>query len=172
MNIIKRFTSFLEAFHINYDIDNLSLNKDNDDSTEGTITLMNDEQDISYVNVELISLISIMKKTCMYIHEFDYKSFIKKEGIKTKDFDKIFFLYIYDVKTFNEFRGKGYASILMKKVIEKSNSLKYPYILLKAYPVQGSNLNRLVDFYSRFNFRKVNNGDSGVYMVYRNPKLL
>ena len=59
----------------------------------------------------------------------------------------------------------------MHKLIKKSNSLNYPYILLKAFPVEKSDIHRLVEFYSRFGFKEINKGDGGVYMVYKNTEL-
>ena len=171
MRIIRKFNSFLEGLKTKYELDNLSLKKGINDDGEGTISLMDKNQILCYINVELVSLEAIINKTFVDIKNFDYKLLIDLNGIKEEDYDKIFFLYIYDVKTFKEFRGKGYASILMHKLIEKSNSLNYPYILLKAFPVEKSDIHRLVEFYSRFGFKEINKGDGGVYMVYKNAEL-
>ena len=172
MKIIRKFKSFLEGLNMKYELDNLSLKKDINDDGEGVITLMNNNQGLCYAEVELVSLEAIIKKTFIDIKNFDYELFIKSEGIKLEDYSKIFFLYIYGVKTFYEFRGKGYASIMMKNLIDKSNSLNYPYILLKAFPVEKSDVNRLATFYSRFGFKRYNDADGGIYMVYKNEKLL
>lgn len=170
MELIKKFKLFLENLHIKYELDDLSLKSDIDDCGEGTITLMDGNNKLCYADVELVSLNSIINNKFIDIKNFDYNIFIKSENIKEKDYDKIFFLYIYSVKTHTKYRGKGYASILMNNLVNKSNELDYPYILLKAFPVEKSDINRLVDFYSRFGFKKINKSGEGVFMVYKNNK--